>query len=66
MLEESAKHFWFNRKTGLVEVGEKSLSLDRLGPFLTRAEAERALEILAERARIARAEDDMDWLGHHS
>jgi hypothetical protein len=66
MLEENTKYFWFNRKTGLVEVGAQSLSIDRLGPFETRAEAERALEILAERARIARAEDESDWLDHHS
>ena len=43
--------FWFNTKTGEVEYGLKSLSSDRLGPFETAAEAARALEIVAERAR---------------
>lgn len=66
MSADDGLNFWFNRKTGLVEEGQQSLGLERLGPFATRAEAEKALETLAERARIARAEDDSEWFGHHS
>lgn len=34
-----------------------SLSLERIGPFATRAEAERALEIVAQRAKALREEE---------
>jgi hypothetical protein len=38
------------------------LSLDRIGPFNSHSEAERALEIIAQRARAAREEDEReDW-----
>ena len=38
--------FWYNLQTGEVEQGFESPSVDRVGPFETHAEAERALEIL--------------------
>ncbi len=55
--------YWFNTKTQSVEVGLQSLSLDRIGPFSNRRDAERALEIIAERAKAAREEDlkKEDW-----
>lgn len=49
--------YWFNVKTGEVEVGQRSLALDRVGPFETREEAERAPEILRERAKKWAEED---------
>lgn len=49
--------YWFNTKTESVEVGPMSLSLERIGPFATRAEAERALEIVAQRAKALREEE---------
>ena len=53
--------YWFNTKTGKVEVGPQSLSLNRVGPFGTKEEAGRALEIIAERARkISEAEEQED------
>lgn len=52
-----SKHYWFNTKTHQVEFGLKSLSLERLGPFETEAEAKRALEIIQERARAIREQD---------
>lgn len=52
--------FWFNTHTGEVEEGKQSLALYRLGPFETRAEAERAVETVAERARAWNEEDDED------
>lgn len=36
----------------------QSLSLERIGPFSTLEEAQRALEIVAERAKRAREEDE--------
>jgi len=50
--------YWYNDRTGEVEVGPQSLAIDRIGPFKTREEAERALEIVAERAAEWRAESD--------
>lgn len=65
-VEESLEHtlddpdtvFWFNERTGEVEEGPQSIALDRIGPFSTREEAARALEIVAERARKWHSEDD--------
>jgi len=61
-LQESLE-FWFNTKTNTVEVGPQSLSLDRVGPFRSAAEASRAPEIIAERARRIReeSEEEDDW-----
>jgi len=50
------QEFWFNTKTGEVEVGKQTLAVYRIGPFSTRAEAERAFEIL--RARSDKWEED--------
>ena len=52
-----SRHYWFNTKTNQVEFGFNSLSLERLGPFETEAEAKRALEIIQERARAIREQD---------
>ena len=59
-IDDSGDTFWFNTRTNEVEEGPQSLSIDRLGPFSTREEAERALEIIAERARKIREEDERD------
>jgi hypothetical protein len=48
MAEDVEHMFWYNMHTGEVEQGFESPSIDRVGPFPTRAEAERALEILRE------------------
>jgi len=55
--------FWYNEQTGEVEEGPQSLAVYRIGPFPTREEAARALEIVAERARLAREEDDARYEG---
>jgi hypothetical protein len=52
--------FWFNTATREVEHGPQSLALNRLGPFETAAEALRAEEIVAERARKIAAEDEAE------
>jgi hypothetical protein len=53
------EQFWFNTKTKEVEKGLLSAALYRIGPFGSRAEAERAEEVLRERSR-AWAKEDQD------
>lgn len=52
--------WWYNTKTGQVEEGPQSPAGDRDGPFATREDAERAPQILAERARQWAEEDAAD------
>lgn len=52
--------YWFNTKTGLVETGPQSLSLDRIGPFESFEDAKNALEIIAERAKRMAEEEDLE------
>ena len=54
------KNFWYNTRTGEVEEGPQSLGTDRIGPFATRDEAARALEIVAARAKQWNDEDAVD------
>jgi len=54
---EPSKQYWYNMKTGEVEFGFASPSVDRVGPFPTQVEASHALEKL--RANSAKwAADD--------
>lgn len=57
---EPSREYWYNSKTNEVEVGPQSLSLDRIGPFGTHAEAARALDVIAERARRIKEEADRE------
>ena len=50
--------FWYNMKTGEVEFGFESPSVDRVGPFDTKQEAEHALETL--RANSQKWNDEPD------
>lgn len=59
-IDDPTETYWYNTRSGEVEDGPQSLSIDRLGPFHTREEAARAPEIVAERARKIREEDDND------
>ena len=56
-VEDPAETYWYNTRTGEVEDGPQSLSVDRVGPFATREEAANANEIIAERARKWAEED---------
>lgn len=56
-MPESDEKYWYNLATGEVEFGMLSPAVDRVGPFDTAAEAERAPETLEERSR-AWAEED--------
>ncbi|MGK2854842.1 MAG: SPOR domain-containing protein [Microbacteriaceae bacterium] len=53
--------YWYNRRTGVVEEGRQSLASELIGPFATRAEAERALEKLRENAAKWAAEDAAEY-----
>lgn len=59
-IDDPQETYWFNTRTGQVEDGPQSLSIDRLGPFESREEAARAFEIIEERARKIREEDELD------
>ena len=52
--------YWFNTQTNAVEVGPQSLSLYRIGPFESFAEAAMALKVVADKARRIREEDEQD------
>lgn len=57
---EPTNEFWFNTKTNQVEVGKQSIAIYRIGPFKTFAEAAKALEILASKAKDWRDEDERE------
>ena len=59
-MQDESVQYWFNTHTGQVEVGKQSIALHRLGPFATRSEAERAPQIIADRAAAWRAEEERE------
>jgi hypothetical protein len=59
MTDDSEK-YWYNLKTGAVERGFESPSVDRAGPFDTPDEAANAPEMLKKRARAWAEEDARD------
>lgn len=61
MISDEKPQYWFNLISGEVEEGPNSLAIDRLGPFDTASEATRALEIIRDRARAIRQEEDQSW-----
>jgi len=52
--------YYFNTRTGEVEQGFASSWSDRMGPYATRAEAENALALAAQRNKQWE-QDDRDW-----
>jgi hypothetical protein len=52
--------YYFNTRTGEVEQGYASSWSDRMGPYATRAEAENALAIAAQRNKQWE-QADRDW-----
>jgi len=54
-----AKKYWFNTKTKQVEYGRKSLSVYRLGPYETEAEAQRAEQDIVEKGQKLIEEDQL-------
>jgi len=57
MSEDLERRYWYNMRTGEVEHGLLSPSVDRVGPFDTAQEAARALETLRENSARWAAED---------
>ena len=57
---EKKPQYWFNTKTGEVEQGHQSLAIYRIGPFETPDEAKQALEILADRSKKLREQEELD------
>jgi len=49
--------FWYNLRTGKVEHGFESPSVDRVGPFETKELAEHALQTLRENSERWAAEE---------
>jgi hypothetical protein len=57
MSGEGAQSYWYNMKTGEVEFGFESPSVDRVGPFDSREAAEHALETLRANSQKWDAEE---------
>ena len=56
-MSDTAK-YWFNLRTKQVELGLKSSSVDRIGPFDTEAEAANAEAIVKARAETWRQQEN--------
>jgi hypothetical protein len=52
--------FWFNLKTLKVEVGPQAAAAYRVGPFASEVDAKNALQLLRERSKSWRQEDEED------
>lgn len=57
--------FYFNLTTGTVEEGQQSPGTELMGPYATREEASRALQIAADRNK-AWDEENAEWEGEGS
>jgi cell division septation protein DedD len=60
-MTDSETEYWFNTKTNQVEVGKQSFAIYRIGPFGSRAEAEQALNIVADKSKDWKEADDRDY-----
>ena len=58
-LADEPKEYWFNTNTNQVEVGKQAAAIYRIGPFSDYETAARALQILEERSRAWRDEEEM-------
>ena len=54
------EQYWYNTESGTVEVGHQSSWTHLMGPYSTRAEAERALAS-AKARNESWEKDDEDW-----
>lgn len=57
MVSSGESKYWYNIRTGDVEFGRESPSVDRVGPFDTKEQAERALDTLRANSDRWAAED---------
>jgi hypothetical protein len=58
--DDAERKFWFNLTTGQVEEGQQSSWEHVMGPYATREEAARALDIAKQRNQDWE-EDDREW-----
>ena len=56
----TGEQYWYNTETGEVEEGHRSSWTNLMGPYSTRAEAERALAS-AKARNESWEQDDEDW-----
>lgn len=59
-MSDEPQQFWFNLETKRVEVGKQSAAIHRIGPFDTREDAARALDVIAERNQAWQADEQQD------
>lgn len=57
MVDDAQQQYWYNMKTGAVELGMVSPAVERVGPFNSRHEAEHALEKLRANSAQWAADD---------
>jgi len=57
-ISDANEQWWFNLKTQQVEQGLGEGNLDRLGPYVSRGEAEGALERMHSRTEAQDSDDD--------
>ena len=57
MTTSSENSFWYRLRDGVVEQGPQSPGAERMGPYATREEAQRALETAAARTEAWDEED---------
>jgi hypothetical protein len=60
MATNASEKFWYNTRTREVEYGMLSASVDRVGPFDTRTEAQAAPALLRARSEAWTQEDAED------
>lgn len=60
MSDDSRPQYWFDTRTGQVDVGHRKPGKTLLGPYATRAEAEAALETARRRTEAWDREDRED------
>lgn len=58
--KSNEERWWFNIKTLKAEFGRQTGSLNRIGPFVTEQEAQRALELARERSKQWQTEDESE------
>lgn len=59
-MAEAETEYWFNLRTKQVEIGKQSAAIYRVGPFASFAEAEKAEQIIADRAKAWAEEEARD------
>lgn len=59
-MNDEPQQYWFNTNTGEVEVGKQSAAIYRIGPFSSREDAARALQVIAERTKAWQSDEEAE------